>query len=113
MTDGIWVCDSPRPKPNLKTHYIKSIETKYVLDSTVCDSTFEQTLTDESGKTFYVNLELECNKYFHSEPDTVWAEKITLKLSQDEYDIIMSLILREKSLGDTCSVFYYHGRSRK
>lgn len=56
--------------------YIIGYDTTIALDSTVCDSTYEYTLTDEDGKTYYVNLIVDCNKYYSTRIEPICRLKI-------------------------------------
>ena len=72
--------------------YLAQKDTLYQLDSTVCDSTWEQTMTDINGNKFFVNLETNCDKFYSRVILDRYLKKKVLYLTPNEWTNLINII---------------------
>lgn len=96
FADSLWAPDYG-PKRSLVGddslyYYLAGYDTTTVLDSIVCDSTYEQTLTNDKGEVFFVNLETDCDNYYSRHIKPYYEKKLAVYLTPDEYRRLLEIL---------------------
>ena len=86
-TDALWD-HSPRDTAN---SYVVRVDTTLNLKRIECDTTLKQINTDSLGQPEFA-IHRVCDTVYYRHIDTVWAEKLVVRLTPEEYKAFKALL---------------------